>query len=106
MYDYIPTMSDRDLGDLIAYLKQILPVDTNYPERRLGSIIPIAPAVGLFTPAAALIDQDAARPADPATGATVEYGKYLSVICAGCHGKSVAGKLEKRSNQDLRGLCQ
>jgi len=94
-------MSDRDLGALNAYLKQIPPVDSDYPAMHFGPIVPIAPAVGLFTPAAELIDHDAPRPADPAPGATKEYGRYLSVICAGCHGNSVAGKLEKWNQEDF-----
>ena len=98
MYDY-STMSDQDLGDLIAYLKQIPPVDTNDPEVSYGPIIPIAPAIGLLTPAAELIDHDAPRPAEPAPGATKEYGKYLSAICAGCHGHSI-GRVLKKWNQD------
>ena len=54
MFDY-STMSDQDLGDLIAYLKQIPPVDTNYPVMSYGPLIPIVLAVGLFTPAAEMI---------------------------------------------------
>jgi mono/diheme cytochrome c family protein len=100
MYDY-SIMSDKDLGDLIAYLKQIPPVDTNYPEMRFGTILPIAPAIGIFTPAAELINHDAQRPADPVPGATREYGRYLSVICAGCHGNSVARKLDKWNQDDF-----
>jgi cytochrome c553 len=101
MYDYYSTLSDQDLGDLIAYLKQVQPVDSDYPAMRLGPIIPIAPAVGLFTPAAELIDHSAPRPANPAPGATVEYGRYLFAICAGCHGKSVANKLKNWKQEDF-----
>ncbi len=100
MFDY-STMSDQDLGDLIAYLKQIPPVDTNYPEMSYGPIIPIVPAVGLFTPAAELINHDAPRPAEPPPGATKEYGKYLSAICAGCHGNSIARVVEKWNQEEF-----
>jgi len=100
MYDY-STMSDRDLGDLVAYLRQIPPVDSDYPAMRYGPIIPIVPAVGLFTPAAELIDHNAPRLADPAPGATIEYGRYLAAICAGCHGKSITNKLENWKQEDF-----
>lgn len=100
MYDY-STMSDRDLGDLIAYLKQIPPVDLDYPAMRFGPIIPITPAVGLFTPAAELIDHGAPRPADPVPGATKEYGRYLSAICFKCHSTNLAGKLENWKQEDF-----
>jgi mono/diheme cytochrome c family protein len=101
MYDYYWTMSDQDLGDLVAFLKQIPPVDKEYPAMRFGSIFPIAPAVGLFTPAAERINHDAPRPAAPAPGATIEYGKYLSVICTECHGSNLPGKLESWSQEDF-----
>ncbi len=90
MYDYYSTMSDRDLGDLIAYLKQIPPVDSDYPAMRVGPISAMAPAVGLFTPMAELIDHGAPRPADPVPGVTIEYGQYLSALCTECHGKNLA----------------
>jgi mono/diheme cytochrome c family protein len=48
--DGYSTMSDRDLGDLITYLKQIPPVDADYPATDYGAIFPIAPALGLFIP--------------------------------------------------------
>jgi len=101
MYDYYSTMSDQDLGDLIAYLKQIPPVDSDYPALHFGPILAVAPAVGLFTPAAELIDHDAPRPPDPAPGATIEYGGYLSALCTECHGTRLAGKLEQWTQDDF-----
>lgn len=98
MFDY-SIMSDQDLVDLIAYLKQILPVDANYPQMRYGPILPIFPAVGLFTPDADQIDHGAPRPADPPPGATVEYGAYLSAICTVCHGNSI-GNVVKNWKQE------
>jgi len=100
MNDY-STMSDRDLGDLIAYLKQIPPADSDYPAMRFGPIVPIAPAIGLFTPAAELIDHGAPRPADPAPGATIEYGKYLFAICTECHSANFADKLVNWKQEDF-----
>jgi hypothetical protein len=88
MYDY-STMSDQDLGDLISYLEQVLPVDTNYPEIRYGPVLPVVSNLRLFTPAAEKIDHSAPRPADPTSAATVEYGKYLSALCTACHGNLI-----------------
>ena len=85
MFDY-STMSDQDLGDLIAYLKQVPPVDTDDPEMRYGPFVPIISNIGLFTPAAEKIDHGAPRPVDPAPRVTVEYGRYLSAVCSACHG--------------------
>ena len=98
MFDY-STMSDQDLGDLIAYLKQVPPVDTNYPETRYGSLLPVLSNISLLTPAAEKIDHSASRPADPTAGATVEYGEYLSTICTSCHGNGI-GNVVKSWKQD------
>jgi cytochrome c553 len=100
MYDYY-TLSDQDLSDLIAYLKQIPPVDASYPAPRMGLLMPLGSAVGLYTPAAARIDHAAPRPADAVPGATAEYGKYLSVLCTECHGTSVGAKLETWTQEDF-----
>jgi mono/diheme cytochrome c family protein len=101
MYDYFWTMSDQDLGDLIAYLKQIPPVDSDYALLHIGPIIAAAPAVGLFTPATELINHNAPRPADPLPGATIEYGKYLSAICFKCHSSNLAGNLAEWKQDDF-----
>jgi len=98
MFDY-STMSDQDLGDLISYLKQLPPVNTNHPEIRYGPIIPIVLNIGLLMPAAERIDHSTLRPVDPLLGATVEYDGYLSVICTSCHGDGV-GNLVKTWKQD------
>jgi len=100
MFDY-STMSDQDLGDLIAYLKQIPPVESNYPEMRYGPIVPVVSNIGLLMPAAERIDHGAARPADPAPGATAEYGGYLSVICTGCHGNSIGNMVKAWKREDF-----
>jgi mono/diheme cytochrome c family protein len=100
MFDY-STLSDPDLGDLIAYLKQTPPVDTKYPEMSYGSIVPIISNIGLFTPAAERMDHGAARPVDPSPGATVEYGQYLSAICIACHGSGIGNSVEKWKQDEL-----
>lgn len=98
MFDY-STMSDQDLGDLIAYLKQIPPVDTNHPEMSDGPVLPIVAAAGLLPPAADKIDHTAPRPATPTAGATVEYGAYLSAVCTACHGNLI-GNVVKTWKQE------
>ena len=100
MNDY-SYMSDHDLGDLIAYLKQIPPVDSELQALHLGPVAPLAPAVGFLTPPAELIDHSEQRPADPVPGATVEYGKYLFAICSECHGSNLAGMLEKWNQEEF-----
>lgn len=101
MYDYYSTMIDADLGDLIAYLKQIPPVASDYPAASFGPVIAAAHAVGLLTPAAQIIDHNAPRLPDPAPGVTKDYGSYLAVLCANCHGENLGGKVEKWKQEDF-----
>ena len=98
MFDY-STMSEQDLGDLIAYLKQIPPVDTNDVQMRYGPLVPIFTGIGLFMPAAERIDHGAPRPIVPTPGATVEYGAYLAAVCTACHGNRI-GNVVKTWEQD------
>ncbi len=44
MYDY-SALSDQDLGALIAYLKQIPPVDSDYPAMHVGLLAAVVLAV-------------------------------------------------------------
>ncbi len=98
MYDY-STMSDQDLGDLIAYLKQAPPVDISYPEMRYGPILPVVSNIGLLTPAAEKINHSASRPVNPEPSPTSEYGRYLSAVCTACHG-TLIGNVVKTWKQD------
>jgi len=100
MYNY-STMSDQELGALIAYLNQIPPIDSVLPAMSFGLMIPVAQAVGLFTPAAEVIDHAVPLAANPAPGTTVEYGKSLFVLCAECHSSNFATKLEKWNQEDF-----
>lgn len=100
MFDY-STLSDQDLGDLIAYLKQIPPVDTNYPETSYGPLLPILSNISLLTPAAEKIDHGASRPVDPTPGATVEYGRYLSAVCTACHGNLIGSTVKNWRQADF-----
>lgn len=85
-------LSDEDLGALIAYLRSLPPVDRTHPDQAVGPVgrglfisgrLPLIPAE--------LVDHAAPRPVAPAPGVTAEYGKYLAVTCAGCHGQTLSG---------------
>jgi len=99
-------MSDQDLSDLIAYLKQIPPVDSNLPNLHVGPILALAPALGEMMPAAEEIDHQVPRPADLGPGATVEYGSYLSVNCMGCHSPNLGLKVQKWNQADFFRMLQ
>lgn len=88
---YFYKFSDEDLGAIIAYLKNLPPVDN---ERAKTSLGPMGRVLALFDAEllpAREIDHEAGRPATPAGGVTKEYGGYLATICAACHGEHLSG---------------
>ncbi len=89
--EYYP-MNDRDLGNLVAYLLRLPPVDQEVVSNQLG---PLGRALLVMNVAPFLsaekIDHAALRPAEVASGVTQEYGKYLAVSCMGCHGEGYSG---------------
>jgi len=86
-------LSDADVGAIIAWIRQAPPVDNEVPAPAFGPVGRFLLATnqlpGLIV--AAAIDHSAARPPAPAPGPTVEYGKYLAHLCAGCHQNNFAG---------------
>ena len=89
-------LNDDDLGDLVAYLKSLPPVDNEQPATDLGPIGRVMLALGQLPPEVmpnvTQIDHDAARPAALQPGLTVEYGKYLATTCTLCHGENLNGQ--------------
>lgn len=89
-------LSDEDLGALVAYLKQLPPVDNVVPEPAPGPmarLLAVRAAGGVPTLAAEQIDHEAARSreAAPPPRANAQYGAYLAPTCTGCHGQDFAG---------------
>jgi mono/diheme cytochrome c family protein len=89
-------LSDADLGALIAYLKQLPPVDRELPATRVGPIARVLFAAGRLRELlpVTMIDHDAPRPEPVPEGPTVEYGEYLAMTsgCKGCHGMGLSGR--------------
>lgn len=85
-------LSERDVGDLLAYLHSLAPVERTLPANRIGLLgrvlfvagqIPLVPAEN--------IDHQAIVPERPQVGPTLAYGAYLSDSCKGCHGAGFSG---------------
>jgi len=85
-------LSDTDLGEVIAYIKSLPPVDNELPTKKIGPLFRVAMMLidVVFIPAE-VIDHTAPRPIAPDVGATVEYGKYLAITCTSCHGPGFSG---------------
>ena len=95
-------LSDEDLGALIAYLKNIPPVDNELPKRRIGPAFRLLLTLGQAPVSeASLIDHTAPRPSAPEAGITLEYGKYLANTCTACHGPNLNGGTIRDFNGEL-----
>jgi mono/diheme cytochrome c family protein len=89
-------MSNIDLGDLIAYLKSLQPVNHDWGEPNMAFRGKLLLAAGLFgkdiLPAES-INHNGTRPAAVDPGVNAEYGKYLAILggCHDCHGQDYTG---------------
>lgn len=88
-------LDDTDLGEIVAYLEQLPPVDKQWPAKTISPLAHILISAGAFGNvfAAETIDHSAARPSAPVSSPTVDYGDYLvkTVGCRDCHGKNLTG---------------
>jgi cytochrome c553 len=88
------TLSDRDLGLILAYLQSQPPAERALPESRYG---PVARVMGFMFKrkigsllAAELIDHQHPPPPDPDD--EQGYGRYLAnTVCTECHGGDLRG---------------
>lgn len=84
--------SDREIGDVIAYMRSLPPVDRELPDDVLGPLRAVLIAVDRIPWSAGLIDHAAPRPAlPPQVAATPESGRHLAHTCIGCHNPSLSG---------------
>lgn len=85
-------LSDGDVAALIAYLKTLPAVDNVVPESTIGPLARLFYLIGKMPLIPAeLTNHSAVHPDAPTPGVTVEYGRYLTVGCIGCHGKDFKG---------------
>jgi len=86
-------LSDTDLGRVIAYIRNVPPIDNEMPPSKLsltGRIVMNVTQEITFLPAE-LIPHDEPPPVAPEPGITPEYGEYLSYSCKVCHGLTLGG---------------
>jgi mono/diheme cytochrome c family protein len=87
--------NDQDLGDVIAYLKSLPPIDKEHPDPQINALGKIMFGAGFFGPGivpANVITHDQRPPVVP-IGVTAQYGEYLVSVtgCRDCHGAQLAG---------------
>lgn len=86
--------SDEDLGAIIAYLKNAVPIDNDLGEKNLKLMGRILVGAGVLDALAAEhIDHTGPRPAAPAQQVDAAYGEYVvnTNDCRGCHGPALSG---------------
>lgn len=88
-------LSDEDLGAIIAYVKQVPPVDGDMGVSSVSPLAKILFQVGAFgnAIAAETLPHSAPRAPAPAVGVTAAYGEYLVKTgdCHACHGAALTG---------------
>ena len=86
-------MSDRELSDLVAYIRSLPPVDNEVPPVTLGPLGIVLIATGNLPMSADLIgDHLAGHPVEPPPAeVSVEFGRHMTGVCVGCHGADLSG---------------
>ena len=85
-------MTDRELSDIIAYLRSRPPVDNEVPPVDLGPMGTVLVANGSFIVTAENVDHhEEHRELPPEESDTKAFGKHLAQVCTGCHGKEFRG---------------
>ena len=86
-------MSDRELSDIIAYVRSLPPVDRPSVPIHFGPLGSVLLATGGWPLSAERIaDHQAPHPVEaPPAEVSAVFGEHLSHICTGCHGADLSG---------------
>lgn len=87
-------MSDRELSDIVSYIRSLPAVNKEVPAVTLGPVGKVLVATGQLQlsaevhPTQHVIEH---APLPPAAVADATFGKHLAQTCTGCHGAKFAG---------------
>jgi len=95
-------ISEPDLAKIVAYTKQVPAVDQALPKTQFR-LAQIMIGAGLFPLDYDRIDHSKPPPGKPASSDALASGKYLSMVCSGCHGADFMGNEEFGGPQLARG---
>jgi cytochrome c553 len=85
-------LSEEDMKSIIAYCATVPPVDSSLPTLELGPLARILSDVGSFPLVPAeMIDHRHNLVKNVKEEVSVEFGKYLSTSCQGCHKETMKG---------------
>ncbi|MCU0620276.1 MAG: cytochrome c [Gemmatimonadales bacterium] len=80
------SLSDADLGAVIAHVRRVPPVASIVPPTRIWWLGRLGIATGRYPVSRDFLPDTAPRPVATPSGATVEHGRYLAhAICTECH---------------------
>jgi mono/diheme cytochrome c family protein len=85
-------MSDRELSDIVSYIRSMPPVDREQPAVSFGPVGTMLVATGQFTFPSDRIEHGRPHQAEaPEATASVEFGKHVAQTCMGCHNPEFSG---------------
>lgn len=85
-------LSEEDMKAIIAYAASVPPVDNEFPKPSLGPVGRILTDLGkLPLLPAEMINHDVSLVKTVREEVSVEFGKYLSTSCQGCHRENMKG---------------
>ncbi len=85
-------MSDREMSDIISYIRSVPPVDSEVPPPAFGPLLHVLAATGQFIYAADVIHHDRVPLIEPPPASdTLAFGRHVTATCTGCHGASLRG---------------
>lgn len=90
--EYHQALDAVELGQILAYVRSVPPVDRETPAPRFGPMTWVGHVFGMMPLAAVeAIDTSAPPPAAIEVAPTAAYGASLAVFCGGCHGPDLTG---------------
>lgn len=91
-YEFNQGLHVGDMENLIAYLRSVPPIDTNYPPPSYGPMLRVFHTANLFPLVTAEnVDMSQPPPAIVSPDDTLAYGQYLAIYCTACHGPDFTG---------------
>jgi mono/diheme cytochrome c family protein len=86
------SLTEKDLGAIIAYCEQLPPVDNELPEKKLGLLGRVLTDLNkLDLLVAEHINHEQPLVHDIEVEVSEAYGEYLAVSCTGCHRPNLKG---------------
>ena len=91
-YEFNQGIHVGDMENLIAYLRSVPPVDSDYPDPKYGPMMRVMHITNMF-PVVPVENVDISQPPPSIVSAedTLAYGEYLAVFCTACHMPNFAG---------------